>query len=153
MTSSRTRQHVVHNFKSYTTTSSTRHLVAHDIASHTTSRRTWHPDDKLYPNLYASSVIFFRRRQCHNFCRTRHFHAYMSSPESSQIKLDLPNDVILDPSLHVESSSRVNYDVPLYCEFGFGFRIAHIQWPCRVKVNHAPYTTISPCRVRLESSL
>ena len=37
----------------------------------------------------------------------------MSSPESSQITLDLPNDVVLDPSLHVESGSRVNYYIPL----------------------------------------
>ena len=37
----------------------------------------------------------------------------MLSPESSQITLDLPNDVISDFSFHVESGSRVNYYNPL----------------------------------------
>ena len=37
----------------------------------------------------------------------------MSSPKSSQITLDLPNDVILDLSLHVKSGSRINYYNPL----------------------------------------
>ena len=70
-----------------------------------------------------TGVIFYRQNvdsdltlqsfESHNSHRTRHSNTYTSSPESSQIILNLPNDVISDLSFHVEFGSRVNYCNPL----------------------------------------
>ena len=118
-TTCRTQKHVAHYITSHTASRCKWHLVVHDTKSYTTSRRKF----VSHCPCILTGVIFHRRHvdsdltlqsfESHDSHCTRHSNTCMSSPEGSQITLDLSNNVILDPSLHFESGSIVNYYNPL----------------------------------------